>query len=225
MKLPQARARRPAVILGAVLVVVLGGAGLADAATGGTFVLGRAGHETSTASLSDSRGTALSLSAPKGKAPLRVNRSTEVRNLNAAQVGGLSSGSLKLTGGTGTAPLNSDIELGSDQFTSVASTGTVPAGTYYVQASALIDLTTGDTGGFCHLQDSSQSEVSYGGGGGNGENYVQAAETSVITLTSPASFAEVCIASTSLGSEVIDAGITAIRILSSSGKPGGGGSI
>ena len=93
-----------------------------------------------------------------------------------------------------------------------------------MQASALIDLTTGDTGGFCHLQDSSQSEVSYRGGG-NGESYVQAAETSVITLTSPAAFAEVCIASTSLGSEAIDAGITAIRTLASSGRPGGGGSI
>ena len=67
--------------------------------------------------------------------------------------------------------------------------------------------------------------ISGSGGGGNGENYVRAAETSVITRKSPASFAQVCIASTSLGSEVIDAGITAIRILSLSGKPGGGGSI
>jgi hypothetical protein len=217
--------RRAAASLAMTAVVVAGGAGLAGATTGSTFVLGRAGHETTAASLSDSRGTPLSLSAPKGKAPLAVNRSVLVKNLNAQEAGGLSAGSLKLTGGTGFAPITGDIELNGDQYVPVARTGTVPAGTYYVHASALIDLTTGDTGGFCVLADSNDDGVFYGNGGGNGENFVQAAESAVIQLAKPGTFTEACIASTSLGSEAIDAGIFAIRILSSHGRAPGGGSI
>src|SRR5215470_16632725 len=37
--------------------LLIGGAGFADAATGGTFLLGKANQETSTAFLSDAKGT------------------------------------------------------------------------------------------------------------------------------------------------------------------------
>ena len=69
--------------------LLIGGAGFADAATGGTFILGKANKETSTASLADSKGTALALSAPAGRAPLAVNRNVVVKNLNAQYLGGL----------------------------------------------------------------------------------------------------------------------------------------
>jgi len=65
--------RRP-VSPAAVAVTVsllIGGAGFADAATSGNFLLGKANKETSTASLANSRGTPLALSAPAGKAPSR----------------------------------------------------------------------------------------------------------------------------------------------------------
>lgn len=46
------------------LALAVGGAGIADAATGGAFILGRSNKETSAATLANSRGTPLALSAP-----------------------------------------------------------------------------------------------------------------------------------------------------------------
>jgi hypothetical protein len=62
---------------------VLGGAGLASAANAGSFILGKANSEIATASLSDTKGTPLTLTAPGNTAPLAVNRRTMVSNLNA----------------------------------------------------------------------------------------------------------------------------------------------
>jgi len=58
-------------------------AGLADAAGGGTLILGKANKETSTASLSSSKEAPLSLVAGSGTAPLAVNRKVMAKNLNA----------------------------------------------------------------------------------------------------------------------------------------------
>jgi hypothetical protein len=219
------RPPRPATVIALVVAATLGGTGIAGAATGGSFILGRGDRESSTASLSSSRGSPLSLSAPKRKAPLAVNRNVEVKNLNAAEVGGLTSSSLKLTGGTGFAPPNADIAITHDVFTQVVSTGPLPAGAYYVQASALIDLTPGDTTGTCIVQKVGGPAL-FGGGGGDGSNFVQAATTVVMRLTTRGAVNESCITDgTGSGSEVIDAGIIAIRILSSSGKPPSEGSL
>jgi len=65
--------------------------GTAAAATGGTFVLGRSNAETSTATVSNSRGTPLSLKASSGHAPLSVNSSVRVPRLNADLLDGLHS--------------------------------------------------------------------------------------------------------------------------------------
>ncbi len=218
---------RAATVLALVLAVTIGGTGtgIAGAATGGSLILGRPDRESSTASLSSSRGTPLSLSAPKGRAPLAVNRKVEVKSLNAQDVGGLTASSLKLTGGTGFAAPNADIAITHDIFTEVVTTGPMPAGTYYVQASALIDLTPGDTTGTCVVQKSGDPGL-FGGGGGDGSNFVQAATTVVLRLTTRGTVNESCIADgTGSGSEVIDAGLIAIRILSASGTPPGGGSL
>lgn len=102
--------RITAAIAAALLLggIVLGGTGIASAAVAASraFILGRSNFESSTAKLSDSRGTPLSLSAPRNKAPLAVNRSVMVKNLNAQYLGGLRASSVEFTGGDGIAAPN-----------------------------------------------------------------------------------------------------------------------
>ena len=69
--------------------------GTAMAATGSTFVTGRANVATTTTTLTDSAGTPLSLSARSGYAPLTVNSSTKVGRLNADLLDGLHSSALQ----------------------------------------------------------------------------------------------------------------------------------
>jgi hypothetical protein len=90
---------RPSVFaLGAITALTLGG-GTAYAATGGTFVLGRANTATTTTTLTDSAGTPLALNAKAGSAPLTVNSAKTVTNLSADRLDGLSSTSfLRSTG-------------------------------------------------------------------------------------------------------------------------------
>ena len=169
--------------------------------------------------LADWHGTALSLSAPRNKAPLAVSREVMVKNLNAQFVGGLSASSVKFTGGDGIAPPNSDVALNHSTNVPVAGTGPLPAGIYYVTATALIDLTVGDFAGQCSIfRNGAFAGVV---GGGDGTNFVQAAETLTIQLKRADTLQEDCSASgTGDGSEAIDGSIVAIRILASSGaKP------
>src|SRR4051812_27001050 len=84
----------PVTIIGAGGLVVWG-IGAADAATGGSFVLGKSNSETSTATLTNSRGIPLSLKAKSGSPPLAVNSSKLVARLNAAEVGGLAASQLQ----------------------------------------------------------------------------------------------------------------------------------
>lgn len=82
----------PTVGFGLGIVVTLAlGTGTAVAATGGTFLLGKSNSASTTTTLTNSTGTALSLSSKSGTAPLKVNRTTKVTNLNADQVDGLDS--------------------------------------------------------------------------------------------------------------------------------------
>lgn len=221
------RSVRPVSLVVITLALIFGGTGLASAATGGAFILGRTNSEATTAKLTNTRGTPLSLSAPKAKPPLVVNRSAMVGNLNANYVGGLSAGSLKVTGGDGFTDPNADVPLGHDIFTTITSTGHLPAGTYYVTATAMVDLTVGDTGAFCQVtKDNTGQFVAQGGS--SGSNFVQTVETGVVQVAAGGVLTESCIASGSgtSGTEVIDGAITAIRILSSSGaKPTLGGGI
>ena len=83
---------------GAVMALVLG-SGTAYAATGGTFILGKANSAGATTTLSNANGTALSLSSKSGTPSLKVNRTTKVPNLNADLVDGLDSGSFALASG------------------------------------------------------------------------------------------------------------------------------
>ena len=70
------------------LALIIGAAGFADAATGGTFLLGRTNTDDATSVLTDTRGVPLSLNAPSGQSPLSVNSTTQVNRLNAQYLGG-----------------------------------------------------------------------------------------------------------------------------------------
>jgi hypothetical protein len=81
--------RRPSPSL-VISLVALGVAasGTAYAATGGTFILGRANTAGAVSSLKNSAGTALSLTSKAGTPPLAVGNTVQVPNLNASEVGG-----------------------------------------------------------------------------------------------------------------------------------------
>jgi len=212
------RSLSPGAATTVIVALVLGGTGLASAANGGSFILGKANKESAIASLSTSKGTPLSLIAPAGKAPLSVNRDTMVKNLNAQYTGGMSSAQLKTTGGDGIARPNSDVPI-DRSLTVVTQTGRLPAGTYYVTASALMKVATGDKSGFCFISKTSDDGLDFSTGGEDHEGFVQAAETAVVAVRTGDVLDEICQTNGGNGSQAFTAGIIAIRILSSHGTP------
>ncbi len=192
----------------------MGGTGFADAATGGNFILGKANHESSTAHLTDSRGTPLSLSAPANVAPLAVNRATMVPHLNANYLGGLSASDLQPTGGDGFTSVDNVTRI-SDSPTVIVTTGALPAGTYYVTATALV---TSSFPVYCYIAKGSdpQGQLSFSDDTGN-QSVFQTAMTVAASVTAGDTLQELCYVPVS--GESASAGysaITAIRVLSSS---------
>lgn len=82
----------------AALVVAM--SGTAYAATGGDFILGKANTATSVTSLSNTKGTALSLSSTATKPPLTVSNSVQVPNLNVSELDGQTSSAFLPAAGT-----------------------------------------------------------------------------------------------------------------------------
>jgi hypothetical protein len=81
--------RRPSpAMLVAVTALMVAMSGTAVAATGGMFILGKANKATAVTSLSNSKGTALALSAPASEPPLTVSNSVRIPNLNASLLDG-----------------------------------------------------------------------------------------------------------------------------------------
>jgi len=197
------------------LSLLFGGAGFADAATGGTFLLGKANHETAQSSLSDNRGTPLLLIAPPGKAPLAVNRSTQVTKLDAQYVGGLTATQLAVTGGMGVTTFDSSVAIGQSPV-KVASTGPLRAGLYYVSASAEISINPSDIDGACWIARGSSPTMKLA------QSYVPAqgdfpvAEVTAARVTAGDTLQEQCDAGGNTGSDVFGANIIAIRVASSS---------
>jgi hypothetical protein len=210
----------PVAVIASTLIMVVGGVGIADAATGGDFLLGKSNSESSPASLSNSKGTPLALSAPKNTAPLAVNRSTMVKNLNANFVGGLSATSIKPAGGDDFTPVDDGLAIAQLATVTVAQTGKLAAGTYYVFATANIELATGNSGAICHVVRADNVDHALSEGGASGSGSVQAAETVAVRLKNNERLAERCFTEGvgNSSSTVSDAGITAIRVLSSSGS-------
>lgn len=69
--------------------------GTAVAATGGTFILGKANSATTTTGLTNTNGPALTLSSKAGTAPFTTNSSTKVARLNADALDGLDQASFQ----------------------------------------------------------------------------------------------------------------------------------
>jgi len=196
--------------------LLFGAAGFADAATGGNFILGKVNRESSTASLADSAGTPLALSAPKGKAPLAVSRQVLVKNLNAQYLGGLTATELAVTGGERFTAPGTNAPIGSTPGT-VAITGKLPAGTYYVTASATLLIVTGDGFGQCWIGKGASpgTAINTGVAGQAGEFSV--AETAAVKVTGGDTLLQECQAGSNNGSLAVDAGIIAIQVLFSHG--------
>ncbi len=132
---------------GAVVALVLGG-GTAVAATGGTFILGHSNSASATTTLTDTRGTALSLKSKAGTPALKVGNTVKVPSLNADLLDGLSSGSFaRTTGKTGSFDVQGDLVDFDDPADGVndgiVATATCPAGTQ-MTGGGVADLT--DTG-------------------------------------------------------------------------------
>lgn len=86
----------------AYLALFMAMSGTAVAATGGSFLLGKANTADRTSTLTSSAGSALSLRAPTGSPPLQVNRTVKVSNLNADLLDGIDSSGLARLGRTNT---------------------------------------------------------------------------------------------------------------------------
>ena len=195
------------------LALIIGAAGFADAATGGDFLLGRSNTDNSTSVLTDTSGVPLSLNAPSGMSPLSVNSTLQVNRLNAQYVGGEGVKQLQATGGLGITGVAVDIALPLDTYVSVASTGALQAGTYYVSASTLIDGAGGTV--FCKIIGSSGVSVPVNWGGGTSTSWLQATENSVATVPANGVMTESCYGE-GTSQFYYDAAITAMRISSSS---------
>jgi len=192
------------------VALVIGAAGFADAATGGNFLLGRTNTDNATSVLKDTTGIPLALSAPSGKSPLSVTSTTQVNRLNAQYVGGDSAAQLRSTGGEGITAAGAGIPL-TGSYAPVVATGPLPAGTYYVSASA--QLYTAETGvGYCEVTTPGMADY---GGGGNADYYTEAVETVVATVPAGTVLSEEC-EGLGTGQSVYDAAITAIRVNSNS---------
>lgn len=223
------RSLSPLAAIGITLVVVLGGAGVASAANGGNFILGHDNTETSTSYMGNSRGTPLKLSAPGGVAPLKVNNSIQVPDLNASEVGGLNASQLS-NGGEGYNTAGTPLD---GALTEVASTGALPAGTYYVTATARVLVVPNDVEAGCAIFDS-LTGGSFAGGesddspamitlpGGQQGGFATLAATIAVKVTKGTVLQWLCAtdepSATPDGSSA-EAGITAFQVRSSSGAP------
>jgi hypothetical protein len=117
-------------------VAVLTPVGAASAASVKSVLLGKTNKTSTTTTVQNSKGTALSLKAPKDKAPLAVSNSVTVKNLSADRLDGLSSGSFaRSTGRTGTiavAPRNL-----AGMYQAICPSGTVVTGGGGISKSGL----------------------------------------------------------------------------------------
>jgi hypothetical protein len=80
--------RPSAAIVISLIALFFAMSGTAYAATGGDFILGKANTATSVTSLSNTKGTALSLSSTSTTPPMTVSNSVQVPKLNASELGG-----------------------------------------------------------------------------------------------------------------------------------------
>jgi hypothetical protein len=106
--------------------------GTAYAATGGDFLLGKSNTATAVTSLSNTKGTALSLSSTATTPPLKVSNSVQVPGLNASELDGQPASAF--LGATGTAANSSKL-------------GGIPAGEFIQGTGEIADARLRLSGG------------------------------------------------------------------------------
>jgi len=121
--------------------------GTAYAATGGDFLLGKANTATSVTSLTNSKGTALSLSASPATPPLKVSNSVQVPSLNASELDGDTSSAFLPA--SGTAANSSEL-------------GGLPASDYTTGGQIAIDTATAASGSTADVTVPSAVSKDYG---------------------------------------------------------------
>jgi hypothetical protein len=204
-----------------VLVISVTGVGVAVASNGGSLTIGHTNTATKVTTLSNKKGTVLSLKAGHGKAALKVNTTKQITHLNASLVGGSSAAQLKTSGSAAVTPFNGS-KVGKLVVSTslVASTAALSAGTYYVTAFVDTDvpsnaevgctLSTTDTTGSDVLIPSTESDL---------PGTQSISETSPVTVTAGQRIGFYCgvfdpVVTTTAA--VLNAGLTAIRVDSSS---------
>jgi hypothetical protein len=140
-----------------------------------------------------------------------------VKNLNAQYLNGFSSSNLASAGGAGSTAPGTDTPLNLGM-TPVAETASLPGATYYVTATAMVDVLAPDNGAYCWIATTSAESTRLSEGSVSGYDGVfTLAETVAVTVPAGDALEEVCSAGPEAGGPyVYDAGLTAIRILSSS---------
>jgi hypothetical protein len=207
------------VALGAIgmLSVVIGGIGVATAANGGSLVLGHSNTATSTTTLSNSKGTPLSLKARHGKAPLKVNSSTKVRHLNADKLDGSSAAGLA-TSGSGVSTNYPDGNRGivPEKLTRITRTHALAKGTYFVSSSVSVTMTNATDTLSCVLTTAAPTNRDGDEAAFTTGQAVIVSQTQVIAVKAGQKITQSCIVESETAltdnAEVSQAGLTAIRI-------------
>lgn len=198
-----------------VIGMVVGGLGIASAATGGVFILGKHNSATSVTTLANSKGPALALKSRHGKPALTVNTTKEIKRLNAAMVGGSTASSLKTSGSgvTTNYPANNDT-LFRTTVTKYAVTAKLKKGTYFVTATAVVSVPNNEV---AHCAVAATSMAGSLGVVGQAEastvDLGTLTETAPVTVSAGQKIAEFCwLTGDVVASDVFSAGITAIRV-------------
>jgi hypothetical protein len=147
-----ARGHSPATLI-SIVALFIALSGTAYAATGGTFILGKANSASAVSSLTNTAGTALRLSSKAGTPPLAVSSTAQVSNLNASLLGGNAASSFV----QGSGKLASATSTLNNQATGFL-VGTYPDESFYLEVSC--DPTGHGSGAEILLYDSSSQSAS-----------------------------------------------------------------
>lgn len=143
-------------VIGAVAVLTFAGNGIALAATGHGFILGKSNSANKVTTLSRTTGgSVLSLhSKSSSSAPLTVNGTGKVANLNVDKLDGLDSSALKTRSYIFTHVVGAPT-------TFVTVSVPVPVGTYLFNYSAYLSGATGET--YCQIYRTTPTSSTYVG--------------------------------------------------------------
>lgn len=168
-------------VIGAVTILVLAANSAVYAATGGKFILGKTNKAGKVSTLQRTKsGSALNLvTKSSANAPMTVNGTGKVANLNADKVDGYDSSSMV----NSTMIFTKSIALGAPGTSFGMTTSTIPAGTYLVTGSAWVYGPTSAAGFECQIDGTATSTARWSWVNGNAEGFYTPNMTGAITLT------------------------------------------